>query len=399
MPSTADAGWKAAAPLPEPRWFHQAGTGSDGRIYAFAGRIRGRECSHGHGVGEHSLVVYDPSRGAWSRGPEAPEFRVINRFTMVESTPEKKNQLVPVEGSISFRLPFEGPNGGADRAGRIFWFGRIGPVFFDPALGAWGQPPPPVRIQKTKALEGPHPLYQRGGAATAAGPDGRLYLLGGIGRRIGAPDNAPHELLRSVEIYDPATNTWSEAAPMLRGRQLLSASFGQDGKLYVFGGYAHVGFILRWEEDAESDESFEERSREMSRAGNQALDAVEAYDPETDTWERRAPMPLGVDSSGAALAPDGRIYVVGGTPSFSDQGAVARVQVYDPSADAWSEGPSLETARHSHAVVATPDGRIWAIGGFNARQVFHPRQIVGGVATTKGGPLDSVEFLDTGAGP
>ena len=63
---------------------------------------------------------------------------------------------------------------------------------------------------------------------------------------------------RTVVVFDPQANTWTELARMGTGRgDHASAAIG--GKLYVFGGYS-------------KDD------------GHGRIASVEAYDPISDTW-------------------------------------------------------------------------------------------------------------------
>jgi N-acetylneuraminic acid mutarotase len=201
------------------------------------------------------------------------------------------------------------------------------------------------------------------------------------------------ELLSSMEIYDPKTNRWLVGASMHQGRQIFPAAFGPDGKLYVFGGYGHLGEVTQ--KEGESEESYRKRIEEMDRVGTYALSSVEAYDPKTDTWAPRAPMLVGMEGSGAALGADGKIYVVGGTRNFPNPLPERLVQVYDPLRDTWSKGPYLNPRRQGLAVVSTTEGRIYAIGGTSEYSAFHPRMLVGGEPWERGGPLASVEVLET----
>lgn len=390
----AGAEWRQAASLPAPRWFHAAGVGAGGVICVFGGYVLDPATGQREfGRDERGLVVYDSGQNVWRAGPPTPPHRVrLRSFGHLYDT-KGSYTLYPREQVNERPPPYEVPNGTAGSDGRVYWFALRGPIFFDPKERAWDQPPMPERRRDRDgaARWDSTPRLERTASATASGPDGRIYLLGGLGHPLGAVEDR-YQLLRSVEVYDPATNTWSEIAPMARGRQLFAAAFGPDGRLYAFGGYGHEGRVNS--RPGESDAAYDARVEEMRRFDH-ALDAVEAWDPETDTWTPRAPMPVGVEGMGAALGADGRIYVVGGTQTYPNPKAERLVQVYDPATDRWSEGPPLRTERQGHAVVATRDGRIWAIGGTNAHAVFHPRMIVGGPAGEHGGPLASVEVLET----
>jgi len=71
------------------------------------------------------------------------------------------------------------------------------------------------------------------------------------------------------------------------------------------------------------------------------------------------------------------------------------VEIYDPTKDRWTSGPSLHIARLAHMTAVTPDGRIWVIGGMAAEPGLAdiPRHVSG----DRGGPTRSVEILETAA--
>jgi hypothetical protein len=77
-------------------------------------------------------------------------------------------------------------------------------------------------------------------------------------------------------------------------------------------------------------------------------------------WQLVAPMGLGGNSLGAATGPDGRIYAIGGTFSYSLGGVV---QAYDPRTNTWTGAANMSQARQAPGCVTGPDGRIYAIGG------------------------------------
>ena len=91
---------------------------------------------------------------------------------------------------------------------------------------------------------------------------------------------------------------------------------------------------------------------------DQNYDVVEAYDPATDRWTNKAPMPTRRGGLGSAVL-DGMIHSFGGE---SRTGVFADHAVYDPGADRWTSAPALPTARHGLAIAAV-NGRIYVIGG------------------------------------
>jgi N-acetylneuraminic acid mutarotase len=82
-----------------------------------------------------------------------------------------------------------------------------------------------------------------------------------------------------------------------------------------------------------------------------------AYDPGTDSWTARAPMPAARSDLGAAVV-GGKLYVMGG----SDNDAVQDLWMYDPALDAWAVKAPVPT-RRSFLAVAALDGLIYAAGG------------------------------------
>ena len=102
------------------------------------------------------------------------------------------------------------------------------------------------------------------------------------------------------------------------------------------------------------------------------IDNAWEYDPATDSWKALAPMPTKRGSPVAVVAGD-KIYVIGGAtlPSGSKETAVhparphisvATVEEYDPAANAWRARTSMPTPRN-HATAGAVNGKIYVIGG------------------------------------
>ena len=171
----------------------------------------------------------------------------------------------------------------------------------------------------TWTTKGPMPTPRPFSAAAVA--DGLLYVVGGAAG------------FGSVEAYDPKTNTWSTKAPMPTPRESLSLVAAQ-GRVYAIGGVGHTF------------------------GGTFLLATVEAYDPKTDTWSTKAPMPtLRIDFAAEVL--DGIIYVVGGQRDFV---TLETVEAYDPRTDTWTAKAPMPTPRRLLAA-GVVDGELYAVGG------------------------------------
>ncbi len=132
-------------------------------------------------------------------------------------------------------------------------------------------------------------------------------------------------------------------------------------------------------------------SREM-------LDAVEVYDPASDTWTELAPLPEPRTNHTATLLANGLVLIVGGgkanaigVPSGLE--VVADAVLYDPlRGSAESVGPNLE-ARHGHAAFLLPSGKVLIAAGAGAESEIKPAQGAGNPQPF-GNELSSAELFD-----
>jgi len=391
-------GWRDAPSLPSPRWFHAAAATANGQVFAFGGYVM-NEGRREFGQKRFSIDIFDPGKRSWRRGPDVPGYRVRGVREHARRDLGGATTWVTESGeSTGDPPPYETPNGTADQRGRVYWFGRIAPVYYDSLAAKWDQKPSAISFSRQGERPGaplPHwegtiARYDRYAAATAAASDGRIYLIGGMGSQ-NENRGKRDEMLDSVEIYDPETNDWSEAPPLAKKRQQHAAVFGRNGKLYVFGGCAcRGGYSWDGNEYSQRDDLLEQLEQRRS------VKEVEVYDPAAKTWTLAAPMPTPRQLLAAALGADGRIYVIGGSRDYGSPGTDL-VEVYDPASNRWSEGPPLHIARYGHAAATTPDCRIWVIGGMGTSAgALNPLRLIPSEAT-RGGPLASVEVLETGA--
>ena len=92
------------------------------------------------------------------------------------------------------------------------------------------------------------------------------------------------------------------------------------GRLYVIGGYRQSGLTV-WEPVA----------------------TVYAYDPATDSWSERAPMPTARGAL-SVTEHDGKLYAIGG---YDRKANSAAVEVYDPVRNSWASARHCRPARSS----------------------------------------------------
>jgi N-acetylneuraminic acid mutarotase len=109
-----------------------------------------------------------------------------------------------------------------------------------------------------------------------------------------------------VDVYDPVADTWNTVSTLPGGdRETMVFVAGSDGLLYVLGG------------------NFATPTAE-----------VDAYNPTTNAWAQRSPMPAPRAELGGALGPDGRIFIFGGQSTFGGSELTA-IAAFDPGTDTW----------------------------------------------------------------
>ncbi len=167
----------------------------------------------------------------------------------------------------------------------------------------------------------------------AAAVSGKIYVVGGFSEP-GLDNLSSLAITDTVEEYDPAADRWTTKAP-LPAKLHHAGAVGLDGKLYVVGGYTK-SFLNIWHPVA----------------------TLYMYDPSTDTWVERAPMPTARGALGATVS-EGLLYAIGGYDQSQNVGAV---EVYDPATNTWMTRAPLPTPR-DHLTVAAVGSRIYAIGG------------------------------------
>lgn len=201
-----------------------------GKLYVSGGYV-----DLGFNPDVRSLWAYDPETDDWQRMAGMP-------------LPRAAHQMVTL-------------------AGKLYVVGGVGPeptrlMIYDPATNAWDSTAAPLPTPREHLA--------------AVADDHRLYVIGGRWAQVGN--------LATVEVYDPAQDTWSRLPDMPTRRGGLTAALA-EGRIYVFGG-----------ESLQSARTFDEN---------------EVLDPMTGRWKPAADLPT--PRHGVASATFGcRIAVIGG---------------------------------------------------------------------------------------
>jgi N-acetylneuraminic acid mutarotase len=202
----------------------------------------------------------------------------------------------------------------------------------------------------------------------AAELNGKIYMFGGFKYPdAGKPGWQP---IDNAWEYDPAKDAWRALAPMPTKRGSPNAVV-HGGKIYVIGGGSmHPG----------SKDAFVHPARP-----HRAFDTNEVYDPATNTWEKRSPLPTARNHAAAGMV-NNKIYIIGGRVGavFITGGArgVDLVEEYDPATDQWGRLMAPMPTPRSAVAWGTYGGKIYVAGGeaqdarmlatFRAVEAFDP---------------------------
>ena len=224
----------------------------DGKIYAIGGL-------EGEANPSPRVDVYNPHTNTWA--PAAP-------------------------------LPFGNDHlAAAVAAGKLYAFGGLSrdTYVYDPVADSWSF---------VARMDSAH-----GGTPAVGVINDKIYCAGG------ASGITAHGVL---EIFDPATNTWTRGPSMGVARHHCAGAV-IAGKFYVAAG----------------------------RGSSNAASALEVYDPASNNWSRKANMPTG-RSGVAAAAVNGELFVFGGEGSRM----YPEVEAYNPATNTWRRLADMPTPRH-----------------------------------------------------
>ena len=277
--------WSTRASMPDRRQVAQA-VAFGGRLYVFGGQIDAPS-------GATAIVrMYDPTANAWTELAPIPRVRNGSRPLVIGQkiyafsvNPGVIDIYDPATNSWTLGATTPTPpfyNRPVVLGGKIYFFDNDAGVMYDPSTDTWS----------TRA-----PMPSRRSEVITAALRGKVYTLGGHAPPVPCGDflcqGAPSYL---VEVFDPATNSWTPGSPIpVTGQISVADTVG--GKL-----------LLRlW-------------------TSNDRGGVVTTYDPERNVWAVRESMPL-PDSSGfylweRAISAAGSVVVIMGDSYTSDRSAV-----------------------------------------------------------------------------
>jgi len=269
----------------------------------------------------------------------------------------------PAQGRWVKQAPFPEPDEelyGITANGKVYVLGgfsggKTGRVYeYDPAADKWTQ-------KKMMA----RPVHHQAMAEYR----GKIYMFGGYVNQQVSGGLSGWEPVDNAWEYDPAADSWKALAPM-PGKRGSAIAGEVGGKIYVIGGGVP---------QPNTAETAVLPTRPARSVGTN-----EVYDPATNRWETRSPMPTSRNHAFFGVV-NNKIYVIGGRMGHSFISVASNTDVveeYDPSSDSWGAIKARMPTPRSGGASATFGGRIYAAGGefqssqmaatFRALEAYNP---------------------------
>ena len=174
---------------------------------------------------------------------------------------------------------------------------------------------------------------------------GRMLVAGGIEITVlfGIPIGATSTI--KAQLYNPATNTWSNAANMPSGRAYHQDSQVTlaDGRVLLSGGVLVPDLI--------------------SAANSASIANADVYNPATNTWVATTMSRARTGHSATRLA-SGQVIVCGGAEGLLSAAiAIDAVARFDAATNSWVDLSPLTQPRAGHSAALLPDGHLLILGG------------------------------------
>ncbi len=186
-----------------------------------------------------------------------------------------------------------------------------------------------------------------------------------------------------VQYYDPADGAWhwfdqQTNTPNFSGHSGVALSGLYSDKIFVFGGNTAAAYMFNpsagntaaaWSQKADMLAASSFGTSVLLADGNVlaigglGLNIIQSYNPSTDTWSYKTPLPFTFGfGSAAAINNSTSVLLAGG---MQDGIYSQNSYIYTPSLDATRQTGSMVYSRVGFAMTKLQDGSVFAVGGFN----------------------------------
>jgi PKD repeat protein/N-acetylneuraminic acid mutarotase len=178
-------------------------------------------------------------------------------------------------------------------------------------------------------------------------PNGMVLVVGGRAATwVGWWDKT----LKTAELYNPATGTWTATSSMGWMRENHTATLLPNGKVAILGGlieYSTGGGTL-----------------DTHINGSVTNPVAEVYDPATATWTTIQSTAPFAGEQATTLLPSGQLLISGGNPKLGNVNEVSKALLaFDLQIGTWTQAANVGQARSYNASTLLPDGTVLTSGG------------------------------------
>lgn len=275
--------WTNTDAMSGKRYFHSATLLMNGKVLVAGGEFGGS-----------SAELYDPATASWTSTGGMSSGRAHHTATLLT------NGKVLVAGGNMW------PTGT-----RLF-----SAELYDPATGSWTSTGgmSAVRAEHTATLLTNGKVLVAGGIIAGGSTSSVIYL--------------------NAELYDPATEIWTDGGEMSIGRVDHTATLLADGKVLVAGGRDNRG----------SDFYFS---------------SAELYDLSTGAWTSTGAMSDVRHLHTATLLANGKVLVAGGL--FNNY--LSSAELYDQATGNWTSTGAMSSIRSYHTATLLTNDKVLVAGG------------------------------------
>jgi hypothetical protein len=216
-------------------------------------------------------------------------------------------------------------------------------------------------------------------------PNGMVLIAGGF-----AGSGGEYNPYRTAELFDPNSGTFQSVAEMSIGRSGHSATLLKNGRVLIVGGWTGR-YTLRG-----SAEIFDPSTKRFVATGNLVVEragntttlladgrvlitggedrqenkiaGAEIYDPSNGKFAATGSMAEARAAHTATAMKDGRVLIVGGSSGhYPSQNVYRSAEIFDPATSKFVSTGQMTVARHKHAAILLPSGKVLIVGGSDNR--------------------------------
>jgi len=282
-----------AAPLHTARHGHSATLLRDGRVLVIGGYTLPQQW-----LGD--AEIYNPSTDQWIQTQPLYSHGTAHTATLM-----KDGRVLVVGGCIGSGVCTE----------------RV--EIFDPKTNTWTDAPP---LQS-----------DRGGHIAQLLHNGRVLVAGGSGSRGQVPADG------DAVLYDPRTNNWIPAGPMVHSRTFAESVILPHGRVLIAGGHL------------------------LESPNMMISNSSEIYDPRTNTWTEVSSLSEARYGFVMTAFPNGQVLAIGGARDWdccwTETSFVHEVESFDIRTNAWTVVADLpQPGAHLDGVLIS-NWQLWITGG------------------------------------